>query len=450
MFGLTVSEAAAICGGSVHYDGSSFEDAELNRIVIDSRAVRPGDLFAAYRGEKVDGHNYISGAFASGAACALAERLPENAGGPVILVQDVQEAIEAIAGAFREKLCIPIVGIVGSVGKTTAKEMTWSVLSEHFNAYKTEGNLNNIIGVPMTVSGIGKEHEAAVIEMGINHFGEMEHLGRVARPSVLLYTLIGHAHLEFLGDLDGVLKAKTELLPYLPEDGTVIINGDDPYQRKIRCPQKIVSYGLGEDCDVRATQIAHRDDGISCTITYSGRSIHAEIPAIGDHMVYAALEGASVGFLLGLSEGEIERGITHYRTVGRRLSIVDTGSVRLIDDCYNANPDSLKSSIRTLCSMPGRKVCVLGDMLELGDDSPAMHREVGRFAAEAGCELIIASGKLAGNYIEGFGGGQFFETKAELIAALPKLLQKGDAVLVKASLGSAFAEVSDEIKQLKI
>lgn len=450
MFGLTVSEAAAICGGSVHYPDGGFEDAELRRIVIDSRSVRSGDLFAAYKGEKVDGHNYISSALSSGAACAMAERLPPDPEGPVILVQDVQEAVEQIAGAFRKRLEIPVVGIVGSVGKTTAKEMVWSVLSEHFNAYKTEGNLNNTIGVPMTVSGIGEEHEAAVIELGINHFGEMEHLGRVSRPDFLLYTLIGHAHLEFLGDLDGVLKAKTELLPYLPADGTVIINGDDPYQRKISCPQAIVSYGLGEDCAVRAGEIVHGDQGISCTISYSDRLLHAEIPAIGDHMVYAALEGAAVGFLLGLSDDEIERGIAHYRTVGRRQSITDTGFVRLIDDCYNANPDSLKSSIRTLCSMPGRKVCILGDMLELGEDSPAMHREVGRFAAETGCDQLIVSGKLAGNYAEGFGGGYFFSSKSELISALPGLLQENDTVLVKASLGSAFAEVSDAIKNMRL
>lgn len=450
MFGITVSEAAAICGGSVHNPGGASADAALNRIVIDSRAVRPGDLFAAYRGEKVDGHDYINSALASGAACALAERLPEEPCGTVILVPDVQEAIERLAGEFRRRLSIPLVGIVGSVGKTTAKEMVWSVLSEHFNAYRTEGNLNNTIGVPMTVSGIGPEHEAAVIELGINHFGEMEHLGRVARPDVVIYTLIGHAHLEFLGDLDGVLKAKTELLPYLPENGTVIINGDDPYQRRIVCPQKIISYGLGEDCDVRASDIVRRDDGISCTISFSGRSVRAEIPAIGDHMICAALEGAAAGFLLGLSDAEIETGITRYRTVGRRLSITDTGSLRLLDDCYNANPDSMKSSIRTLCSMQGRKVCVLGDMRELGEDSPAMHREVGRFAAEAGCDVLLTSGELAVNYAEGFGGGQLFASKAELIAALPEFLRKGDAVLVKASLGSAFAEVSDAIKNLQL
>lgn len=450
MFGMTVSEAAAICGGSVHSPSGSFEDAELGRIVIDSRAVRAGDLFAAYRGEKVDGHNYIPAAFASGAACALAERLPEELTGTVILTDDVQTAVEQIAGAFRQRLNIPVVGIVGSVGKTTAKEMVWSVLTERLSTLKTEANLNNTIGVPMTVSGIAPEHEAAVIELGINHFGEMEHLGRVARPDVLLYTLIGHAHLEFLGDLDGVLRAKTELLPYLPEGGTVVINGDDLYQRRIVCPQRIVSYGLGDDCDVRASDIVRREDGISCTIAYLNRTVRAEIPAIGDHMINAALEGAAVGFLLGLSDDEIARGISHYRTVGRRLSITDTGSLRLLDDCYNANPDSLKSSLRTLCSMPGRKVCVLGDMRELGEDSPAMHREVGRYAAQAGCDMLICSGIYAGDYAEGFGGGMLFESKAELIAALPDVLKRGDAVLVKASLGSAFAEVSDAIKNLEL
>ena len=372
MDNFTINDAIKASGGVLC--GEAEAGAQLGEVVIDSRLVKPGDMFVAYRGEKADGHDYIAAALDKGAACCLAERVPEGETRGVIVVPDVQKALEAITSAYRARFDIPVIGITGSVGKTTAKEMIWAVLSQHMNVLKTEGNLNNQIGVPMTVSRISSAHQAAVIEMGISGFGEMSVLAAMARPAIAVFTKIGHAHLEFLHDLDGVFAAKTEMIKFMPDGGTVIINGDDEKLRELRCRQNIVSFGLGADCAVRAENVSFDgENGISCDIVYGSRRIPVRIPAYGQHMVYAALEGAAAGFVMGLSDAEIAAGIAAYHTVGRRGVVVNTGYITLIDDCYNANPDSMQCAIDSLVKLPGRHVCVLADMREMGEDSPEMH-----------------------------------------------------------------------------
>ena len=446
---MTLKKAAECCGGTL----KNCKDASLgiSRAVIDSRAVEPGDLFVAYRGEKTDGHRFIESALEKGAVCALAEYLPEGVEGPVLLTDNVQKALEAICTAYRESLQIPVVGITGSVGKTTAKEMVAAVLSQRYHTLRTEGNHNNQIGVPMTVSRIEPEHEAAVVEMGISGFGEMTELAAVAKPTVAVFTVIGRAHLEFLHDLDGVFRAKTEMLAFLPPDGTVVANGDDARLSKITCPQRVLLYGTGENCDVRADEIELLPEGRTrCRIRYEDRVIHADVPAFGRQMVYAALEGAAVGIVLGLSDKEIERGIASYKTVGRRNAVVDTGFVTLVDDCYNANPESMRCAVDSLSACTGRRVCLLADMLELGEDSPKLHLELGRYAAEKGIDLVAACGELGKNIAEGAGErGQWFASRDAMIEALPTLLKKGDRVLVKASLGMHMEHVAEAVKALK-
>ncbi len=447
MKNFTVMQALEACGGRLN--SGSCEDRTLGRIVIDSRAVMPGDLFAAYRGENTDGHAYIGAAFERGAACCLAERLPDGETRPVILVPDVQKALERIAAAYRRSLDLPVIGITGSVGKTSAKEMIAAVLGQRWNVLKTEGNLNNQIGVPMTVSRIEPEHEAAVVEMGISDFGEMTLLADIVRPCAAVFTVIGHAHLEKLRDLEGVLRAKTELLPFLPADGTVIVNGDDPLLRGLRCPQRLLRFGFGADCDVRAEEVCADGEGVCCTLVYGDSRFPVRIPAFGQHMVRAALAGAAVGFAMGLTEAEIAAGIACFRAVGRRMAVTETGLVTLIDDSYNANPDSIASGLDSLMSLPGRHVAILGDMLELGENSPALHREVGRLAREKGLDALWVSGPLSGCYAEGAGDiARRFESVEALLAALPELLQRGDAVLVKASRGMHFETVAEAVKKL--
>ena len=449
MRGMSISRAAAVCGGRLCGEGDF--GAELGSVVIDSRAVEAGDFFVAYKGERVDGHDYISAAFDKGAVCCLAQRVPEGETRPLILVPDVQTALEQICAEYRRDLRLPVIGITGSVGKTSAKEMISAVLSQRMNILKTDKNLNNQIGVPMTISRIRPEHQAAVVEMGISGFGEMSVLAQIARPDMAVFTLIGHAHLEFLHDLDGVLRAKTEMLDFMADDAPVLINGDDEKLRGLQCRQKKISFGLGENCDVRAENITLSPTGETlCDIVYGERRIPVEIKAYGRHMIYAALEGAAVGLLMGLSDEEIVKGIASFETVGRRAAVCDTGFITLIDDSYNANPDSVKCGIDSLMKMPGRHVCILGDMLELGEGSGEMHFDVGRYAGERGAELVLTSGPLSYETCRGAGErGRHFATREELIAALPGLIQKGDRVLVKASLGSRFDQISEALKELK-
>lgn len=448
MKNFTLFQALNACGGQML--GHTEEDRELGRVVIDSRKVEPGDLFVAYKGEKTDGHVYVSTALDKGAAACLVEHPVEGETRPQILVPDVQKALERIAAAYRKTLSLPVIGITGSVGKTSAKEMIAAVLSSRYSVLKTEGNLNNQIGVPMTLSRIEPEHDAAVVEMGISGFGEMSTLAEMARPTIGVFTVIGHAHLEFLHDLDGVFRAKTEMLSYLPKDGTVIVNGDDPYLKGLRCGQRKLCVGQGEDCDVRAVDIHPTLDGkTACTIVYGSRRVAVQIPAFGKHMICAALEGAAVGFVMGLSDAEIAEGISRFHAVGRRAAVGDTGFVTLIDDSYNANPDSVKCGIDSLMTLPGRHVAILGDMLEMGETGKELHEDVGRYAREKGVDALYASGPLGRWFVEGFGTpGRYFESQEALIAALPELLRKGDAVLVKASLGMHYDKVVEGIRQL--
>ena len=448
MNNMTLFRAAEACGGRLC--GVSDDTIELRRIVIDSRFVEPGDLFAAYKGERADGHDFIPAAIDKGAACCLAQRVPEGVQGPILLVEDVQAALEQIAAAYRRELSIPMIGITGSVGKTSAKEMIAAVLEQRFRVLKTEKNLNNQIGVPMTVSRIEPEHQAAVVEMGISGFGEMRALAKIVKPTIGVFTVIGHAHLEFLHDRQGVLKAKTEMLEEMDDDATVIVNGDDDLLRAFPMRQRKISFGMSEGCQILAEDIAVNSEGQSlCTIVYGDRRIPVTIPSFGQHMIYAALEGAAVGFALGLSDREIAAGIASFATVGRRSAVTETGRITLIDDSYNANPDSVKCGIDSLVQLPGRHVAVLGDMLELGEQEKEMHRDVGRYAAEKGTALILCQGPLAREMAEGAGErGRWFETKEELIAALPSLIRQGDKVLVKASRGMRFEEVAEALKQL--
>ena len=317
---------------------------------------------------------------------------------------------------------------------------------------KTEKNLNNELGVPLTLFRLSPEYGAAVIEMGISDFGEMTRLAKMVRPDMVVYTVIGASHLDNLHDRAGVLKAKTELLPFLRPQGTVFVNGDDDMLAGLDCRRRKISFGIAAENDVRAENIASDADSTDCEIALGDRRIPVTIPAYGRQMVYAALSGAAVGLNMGLDDAAIARGIASYKTVGRRASVIDTGFVTLVDDCYNANPNSVKCAVDSLKMLPGRKVCVLGDMLGLGESGERLHLEVGQYAGENGAELILTAGELARGIDAGAAktGAQtvHFDTSAKLIAALPEYIKKGDAVLVKASHAMKFEEVSEAIKKL--
>lgn len=451
MTGYTVSDIAAITGGTLSGCGA----APVTGVVIDSRAVTPGCLFAAIHGERVDGHDYMVKAFDAGAACCLAMRVPAGETRPVVVVPDTAAALETLARAYRARFSIPVLGVTGSSGKTTAKEMTAAVLAQRWSVLKTEKNLNNQLGVPLTLFRLEPAHEAAVVEMGVSHFGDMAPLAAMVQPTALLITMIGHSHLEFLGDREGVFREKTSLLETMPADAVVFCNGDDDLLRGMTCQQRKVTFGLSEGCDVRAVDWVNRGaEGSACTIVSGARRLPVEIPAYGEHMVYAALEGAAVGLTFGLTDAEILRGVAAYRPVGSRAGVARTAYCTIVDDCYNANPDSTASALRSLRTLRGgRKVAILGDMKELGAQERSLHRETGVLAAAQGVELLLACGELsaeiaAGAQEAGVPIVRWYPTLEELLPTLPEWIRPNDCVLVKASHSMAFERVVAALKTL--
>lgn len=435
---LTPSVLRDITGGEFI---GELSHGEVTAIVTDSRAIIPGCLFAAIPGARVDGHDFIASAKEKAAACVLCNRfVPVDI--PQICVPDTQAALRAVAAFYRSLFDIPVVGVTGSVGKTTAKEMIAAVLSSRFSTLKTEKNFNNELGVPLTLFRLRESHEAAVVEMGISSFGEMTRLADMVHPDVAVYTLIGDAHLECLGNRAGVLRAKAEMVSGMPENGMVIVNGDDDFLNAYDFGRRTVRFGLGKDCDIRAVDV--ETDGISsmcCTIASGERTIPVKIPAFGQHMVYAALMGAAVGMELGLDDEEIAAGIAAYETVGSRGRVKQANGITILDDCYNANPTSCRSSLDSLSALPGRPVAILGDMLELGEIGPALHRQLGEYAASLGVQ-VIACGSLSRNTAEGAGENTpWFADTESLLKALPGLVNHGDAVLVKASHAMNFEAV---------
>lgn len=448
MKNLSLDRIAAVCGAQVY---GEMPPGEITAVVTDSRAVTPGCLFAAIRGERTDGHDYIAAALAAGARCALAERVPEGAAGCVLLVEDTLRALQTLAGFYRAQFSLPLVGVTGSVGKTTAKEMLSCVLARRFRVHKTQGNFNNDLGVPLTLFGLREEHGAAVVELGVSHPGDMDRIAALARPTVALYTNIGDAHLEFLGSRAGVLAEKSRMNAFLPPDGLAVCNGDDPLLAELDCPVPKLCYGLGAWCDVRAQDVETDGEEIRCAVVTERARFPLRIPAFGEHMVYAALGAAAVGMALGLRPEEIAAGVADYVPVGSRCRVFKTDLLRIIDDCYNANPTSTGAALRSLAALPGRKVAILGDMRELGERSAALHRETGELARGLGIDLVLTCGPEARQIAEGAGDIALdYPIKRMLLAALPYVLQQGDAVLVKASRGARFEEVTRVLEHLAL
>ena len=451
MKNLSLKNIANACGGVFYGDGSALFQ-EVSAIVRDNRQVTSGCLFAAIKGERVDGHNFAAAAYDAGALCILAERIPEGFLGNIILVESTLTALCKIAKFYRLGFEIPTIGITGSVGKTTAKEMLAAVLSQRFVVHKTAGNFNNELGVPLTLFGLEQSHTAAVIEMGISDFGEMRRLGEMVCPNFAVITNIGNAHLERLGDKAGVLKAKSEILENLAKDGKIFVNGDDPLLAALETTHEKVTFGLSKLCDVRAYDIKTNDDGTtSCTIKCAQWEEMIKIPAYGDHMVYAVLMACAVAAELGCFFDEIKAGVSAYEPMSGRSRILKRGSITIIDDCYNANPSSVMAAIGSLSRLPGRHVCILGDMFELGEKSPELHFEIGAFAKDSGAALTLATGEMSRHTARGAGDtAVFFEDKGELIKSLKSLIKPGDAVLVKASHACAFEEIVSAILELQI
>ena len=451
MKNITVREAVKATSG-IYHGPEDLLDRNICGIAIDNRKIEKDWLFVPIKGDRFDGHSFIDGAFEAGALATLSERKTDH---PYIEVRDTAEAFKDIAEYYKSLLDIRTVGITGSVGKTTTKEMIASVLNQSFNTIYTQGNLNNQTGVPLTVLRIEEEHEAAVIEMGTNHFGEIAAVARVARPDVCVLTNIGEAHLEFLGSKEGILKAKTEMLDYMKEGGHVVINGDDEYLSTLKDKRSdVISFGFGEDNDIHVTEYEEKGlEGIGFTAATGQGTLSAFIHAPGKHMVLNAMAAAAVGLVYGMDLKDIEKGIESYETMSGRLNAKRANGITVIDDVYNASPTAMKSSVEVLSQEKGRKVCILGDMLELGDDSREKHLGVGIYAAEKGIDLVIAVGSEAKAIYEGAAqkgaDAAYFESQDEMLGKLPELIKEGDTVLVKASRGMHLEKTVEKLTEDK-
>ncbi len=443
---ITLREVASACGGTLHGD----PEIQITSIVTDSRKATAGSLFAAIKGERVNGHRFIPMTVEQGAVCALCEDAPKI-DVPYIQVESTLIALKGIAEYYRSLFSIPFIGVTGSVGKTSTKELISSVLSQKYNVHKTAGNFNNELGVPLTLFGLEESHEVAVIEMGISGFGEMTRLSKMVRPDISVITNIGYCHLENLGDRDGVLKAKTEMFSYLKENGRIILCHDDDKLCTVADYRgvKPIFYGTDPNDEYYADNIEELLlDGVRCTLHHSDSAIEVTIPAMGRHNVLNALCAMAVGKQLGLTDEQIKNGIEHFQNVGSRNNIIRTRGMIVIDDCYNANPTSTKAGLNTLSNFEGRKVALLGDMKELGTDELKLHKEVGAYAKEKGIDLLIAVGELSKATAEGFGeNAVYFDTVEDCIARITDLLKEGDAVLIKASHSMHFEKIVDALKE---
>lgn len=453
MKNMTLAQIAHACNGKLHGDDPGYEVAG---VAIDSRKIEKDYLFIATVGERVDGHDFISQVFEKGAAAVLCEKAPFSPKGPYILVDNSFEALKSIAKWYRMQLDIKVVGITGSVGKTSTKEFISNVLSQKYRVLKTEGNYNNEIGLPLTILNIRKQHEIAVLEMGISNFGEMHRLSEIAKPDICVITNIGQCHLENLGSREGILKAKTEIFDFMSENGRVCINGDDDMLATIAEVRgtRPVRFGLSPDNDVTASGITARGlKGSSCTVQIGCKSFPAEVPLPGSHMILNALAAAAVGTLLDMSIHEISAGISSVKPIGGRSNILYQEHRTIIDDCYNANPVSMKAALDLLDTADTRKVAILGDMGELGENEKNLHWETGEYAATSRADLLICVGSLSLHMYEGAksrrdklqtgptDGILYYATREALMEALPGLLKPDDTLLIKASHFMGFEEI---------
>ncbi len=416
-------------------------DAEITCISTDTRQLPEGCLFLALRGAKFDGHDFVQQAIEAGAVAAVTGTQIGDL--PCLVVKHTGQALLDIGGYYRDQFAIPLVGVTGSVGKTTTKEMIACVLSEKYNTLKTAQNFNNEIGMPKTLFGLTKEHGAAVIEMGMNHFGEISRMSRSAKPTMAVITNIGYSHIEHLGSQEGILKAKLEMLEGMNADAPLIVSADDPMLSDLKGKLERPVYTFSTEnnpADAWAEDIKEDDGVTTFTIRHAENSVLAVLPTVGIHNVKNALAAYLVGCLAGMEPQEILCGLAKYEPTGNRQNIQQKNGQTVIADCYNASPDSMRAALGVLGNYPceGRRVAVLGDMLELGEHSESLHAAVGEMAKNAGIDLLFCFGSAAKTIAANAGSDvQCFCTEdAEMLTTeLQKTLQSGDCVLFKASHG---------------
>lgn len=455
---LTLGEVLRAVNGTL-LGGFADEDAPVDGVSTDSRKIQPGDLFVPLTGERFDGHAYINMALESGAAGCFTARERESylPGKFYIKVASPLRALRDLAAYYRTKFPIPLVGVTGSVGKTTTKEMVASVLETKYKVLKTEGNLNSREGMPMMLLRLDSSHEIAVIEMGMSQAGEIEYLSRAACPDVAIITNVGDAHIENLGSRENILNAKCEIFRHLKPSGLAILDGDDALLTKAAQTLSFETVLCGKDgnCTFRAEEIRSEEGMTLCTAHTPVGEIPLAIPAPGQHMIYPALFAAAVGLRFGLTAEEIRKGVEQFRPTKMRMNVLRRkDNITILDDAYNANPQSMRAAIGVLSdSRSAFKMAVLGDMFELGSLAPVLHAGVGEFVGRSGVDCLVAVGELAqhiADAAEAAGVSRVFRCpdKGSAIPVLKEQLRPDSTILVKASRGMAMEELVDYLKQI--
>lgn len=449
---LSISDIIKATSGNLIIGTS---DCEISSITTDSRKAENGVLFIPLKGEKADGHDFIAQALENG-AITLTERDCTYSDGTVIKVSDTRKALGDIARYYKMKYPVKSVAITGSVGKTTTKDLVYSVIAQEFKTHKTPNNFNNDIGVPLTVFGIEREHEAAVIEMGMNHFGEISYLADIARPDSAIITNIGMSHIENLGSQEGIFRAKMEMTERFTEKNTLFVNGDDKYLKTIcNTTYKVVRFGMADTNDVYAKDIVNNGlMGTEFTVVHPDGEFRCEVRQPGEHNIYNALAAVCAGLNLGISEDKIATGLRECVYTASRLEITGHKGMEIINDCYNSSPDSVRAALKVMRhTVKQRRVAILGDILEMGEYAKDAHFELGKSVKEFGVDLLVTAGENAG-YIAagakdaGLDAVVSYATTDDLKANISGLVKSGDCILIKASHGMEFYKIADEIKAI--
>lgn len=442
---LSLSEIAKACGGVFS------SDCTVKGVCIDTRKITQGCLFICIKGERFDAHDFAQEALDKGAAAVMVHK-DIDVSGAYVRVDDTSKALLDLGGYYRSKFNIPLVALTGSVGKTTTKEFTYLVVNSQYNAVKTLGNLNNEIGLPQMLFQLDNSIEAAVIEMGMNHFGEIHRLTTAAKPTLALITNIGVSHIENLGSREGILKSKLEILDGLDKGAPLILNGDNDLLSTVKNDDyKIVFYGIENDCDFKAVNIAEKNGSTEFDVEYYSNSQHVIIPTIGVHNVYNALAAFAVGYFLNIPADKCANALSKYVPEGMRQKCVNVNGITSIEDCYNASPDSMRAALKTLADTNGnKKIAVLADMLELGEYAKQAHEAVGEMVVDNNIDYLLtfgADGRFICDKAKSLGmeNAYHFDTKKELADKLVEITERGDAIVFKASRGMKLEEIIKDV-----
>ncbi len=437
---------------------SGSPDASICAVCTDTRSLVPGALFVPLVGERFDANDFIEDALAGGCAASLTTRENFSSEKPVIYVPDTRIALGKLAAFYRQQFTIPFIAVTGSVGKTTVKELTAAVLSIGRNVLKTAGNFNNEIGLPLTLFRLEDSHEVAITEMGMSGFGEIDALAKIGKPDIGIMTNIGLSHIEMLGSQENIYKAKAELFPHIAQDGTVILNGDDPIlmAHKDEIPRRVLTVGLTPGCDFTAEKISTASDGLSFTLVRRETRIPVSLNIPGEHNVINALLACAAGECLGVSLADAAKALAAYSSTDKRMQLLPMNGFTVINDCYNAAPASMKAALKVLSAQDGGKIAVLGDIKELGEYAETAHLEVGAFAATSGIDYLLTLGKWGQVIARGAENSGMsperiasFEDILPLTKKLEEVLKAGDTVLVKASRAMKLERVTEFLTSLQ-